>query len=129
MSPSVEQRVNHESGQWFESSYCPGVRFRIRRISLGNRIELATRIREAGRKLEFLEAGNTAIEHLEAAVLRGEIERIYLEWGLEELVGLDVDGCAANGQTLIDRGPLKLSEEIIGRIKAECGLTTSEQKN
>src|SRR6185295_13917203 len=103
--------------------------YRVRRVSLGRRIALAQRIREAGRKLEFLEAGSSGIEQIEAAVLKGEIERIYLEWGLEAIEGLTIDGEAATPESLIERGPLLLAEEILSRIKAECGLSQAERKN
>jgi len=126
---SHSDRARHESSQWHEAEACAGVRYRIARISLSRRIELARRIREIGRKLEFLEAGNDAREKLEAAVLQTEIDRAYLEWGLEALEGLDIDGEPATPEALIERGPLKLAMEILGKIRAECGLTEEERKN
>ncbi|MBV9397575.1 MAG: hypothetical protein JO062_06330 [Bryobacterales bacterium] len=105
------------------------MRYRIARISLGRRIEFARRVREIGKRLEFLEAGSDAREKLEAAVLQAEIDRAYLEWGLEAVEGLDIDGERATPQMLIERGPLNLSMEILGKIRAECGLTEDEKKN
>ncbi len=98
-------------------------------MSLGRRIELARRIREAGRRIEFLEAGSDVREKLEAAVLQGEIDRVYLEWGLETIEGLEIDGEAATPELLIDRGPANLAAEILRRIRNECGLSESERKN
>jgi hypothetical protein len=69
----------YESVAWFEAEAVPGVRYAIARISFGRRIELARRIREIGRKLEFLEAGSDMREKLEAAVVAAEIDRGYLE--------------------------------------------------
>src|SRR5215475_87772 len=89
------ENVRHESGLWFDAESQPGVRFRIRRVSLGRRIDLARRIREVGRSIEFLQSGGSPGEQLEATVLKGQIERIYLEWGLEQVEGLDIDGAAA----------------------------------
>lgn len=126
---SHSDRALHESSLWFDAAACGGARYRIARISLGRRIELARRIREIGRKLEYLEAGNGAWEKIEAAVLQTEIDRVYLEWGLEAVEGLDIDGEPATPQTLIERGPLKLAIEILGKIRAECGLTEDERKN
>jgi hypothetical protein len=117
------------SSQWFESEAFGAVRYRITRISLGRRIDFARRVRELGRKLEFLEAGNEARERLEAAVLQAEIDRAYLEWGLEAVEGLDIDGEAATPEVLIERGPLNLATEILGKIRAECGLNEEERKN
>jgi hypothetical protein len=127
-SHSVDQN-RHESGLWFESETHPGVQFRIRRISLGRRIDLARRIREIGSRIEFLEAGGTPGEQIEAAVLRGEIDRVYLEWGLEQIDRLEIDGNPSTPKSLIEYGPLDLTEEILGKIKAECGLNQAERKN
>jgi hypothetical protein len=122
-------RLNHESGVWFESETKPGVRFRIRRVSLARRIDLATRIRETARRLEFLEAASGAMEQVEAAVLRVEIDRVYLDWALEEVQGLEIDDQPATPDLAIERGPLDLAEEMLRRIKAECGLNQAERKN
>jgi hypothetical protein len=121
--------TSHESLVWFDAASHAGVRFGVRRISIARRIELARRIRELGRKAEFLEAGSDVREKLEAAVLAGEIDREYLEWGLEGIEGLTIDGAVATAEALIERGPLDLAAEIIARIKAECGLTDAERKN
>jgi hypothetical protein len=96
---------------------------------VARRIELARRIREIGRKIEFLEAGNDAREKIEAAVLAGEVDRTYLEWGLEEIQGLTIDGEPATPTSLIERGPMELAAEILGRIKEECSLTEAARKN
>jgi len=107
----------------------PGVRFEIRRVSFGGRIELARRIREIGRKAEYLEAGSDARDKLEATVLGAEIDRAYLEWGLVGIEGLEIDGAAATPASVIDTGPIELAGEILARIKAACGLTEDERKN
>jgi hypothetical protein len=125
-SPSLKA---HESAIWFDSESLAGVRFRIARLSFGRRIELARRIREIGRKLEFLEASGDAREKLESAVLAAEVDRAYLEWGLMGVEGLEIDGVAATAGSLIETGPVELAEEILARIKGECGLTESERKN
>jgi hypothetical protein len=96
---------------------------------LGRRIELARRIRELGRKIEFLQASGTPGEQIEATLLKGEIERLYLEWGLDQIEALEIDGEAATPESLIESGPIELAEEILGRIKAECGLSQAERKN
>jgi hypothetical protein len=119
----------HESSAWFDAETCAGVRFRVARISVARRIELARKVREIGRKVEFLEAGQDPREKLEAAVLAAEIDRVYLEWGLEEVQGLDIDGEAATPTALIEKGPLDLAREMLARIKRECGLSEDQRKN
>ena len=125
-SPSVR---GWESRIWFDAEAMDGVRYEIVRVSFGRRIELARRIREIGRKMEYLEAGSDARETLEATVLAAEIDRAYLEWGLVAVEGLEIDGVAATPETLVDRGPVELAMEILGRIKLECGMTEDERKN
>jgi hypothetical protein len=119
----------HESSVWFDAETCEGVRFRVARVSVRRRIELARRIREIGRKIEFLEAGNDAREKIEAAVLAGEIDQAYLGWGLEEIQGLTIDGEPATPELLVEKGPMALASEILKRIKGECGLSEIERKN
>jgi hypothetical protein len=121
--------LRHESFAWFDAETHAGVRYRIARMSLGRRIGLARKIREAGRRLEFLEAGGDVREKLDAAVLQGEVDRAYIEWGLEAVEGLEIDGEAATPEALIEKGPANLAAEILGRIRAECGLSESERKN
>jgi len=118
-----------ESSAWFEAETSAGVRFRVARISVARRIELARRIREIGRRVEFLEAGNDPREKLEAAVLAAEIDRAYLEWGLEEVQGLTIDGEPATPAALIEKGPIDLAKEMLDRIKRECGLSEDQRKN
>jgi hypothetical protein len=119
----------YASVAWFDSVSRPPVRYSIRRISFGKRIELARRIREVGRKAEYLEAGNDVRDKLEATVLGAEIDRVYLDWGLVGVEGMEIDGEVATPQSLIDAGPVELAAEILARIKAECGLTDDERKN
>jgi hypothetical protein len=128
-SISRSDSPRHESFAWFDAETHAGVRYKIARMSLGRRIGLARRIREAGRRLEFLQAGGDVREKLDAAVLQGEVDRAYIEWGLEAVEGLEIDGEAATPEALIEKGPMRLAAEILGRIRAECGLSESERKN
>jgi hypothetical protein len=125
----VEATTNHESVVWFEAESATGVRFGVARISFGRRIELARRIREIGRKIEFLQAGTDGREKLEAALLGAEIDQAYVEWGLVGIEGLRIDGESATPAMLVERGPVKLAAEILARIKAECALSEDERKN
>ena len=127
MTNSISHSV--ESSAWFDAETHAGVRFRVARISVARRIELARRIREIGRGIEFLATGQDPREKLEAAVLTAEIDRVYLEWGLEEIRGLAIDGDPATPAALIEKGPLDLAKEMLSRIKRECGLNEDERKN
>ncbi|MGH9667009.1 MAG: hypothetical protein ACRD9L_21500, partial [Bryobacteraceae bacterium] len=120
---------SYESHRTISSSSLPGVAFTIVKMSFGRRIELGRRVRDLGQKIEFLEAGEDLMERIEATVLAGEIDRLYLQWGLRDLSGLWLDGEPATPELLIDRGPEKLTREILESIKAECGVSDEERKN
>jgi hypothetical protein len=119
----------YESTVWLDSQARAGVRIGIVRVSFGRRIELARRIREIGRRAEYLEASSEPRDKLEATVLAAEIDRAYLDWGLIGVEGLEIDGSAATPQTLIETGPVEVAAEALARIKSECGLTDNERKN
>jgi len=92
-------------------------------------MELIRGIRDLSLKSEFLNAGESPVEKLEAALLAGEIDRLYVSWGLQDLIGLEVDGVAATPELLASRGPEDLFREAVSLIKAECGLSEEERKN
>src|SRR5579872_4538697 len=75
----------YESHRIIPSSRLPGVTFRIVKMSFGRRVELTRRVRDLGQKIEFLEAGQDLKERIEATVLAGEIDRLYLAWGLRSI--------------------------------------------
>lgn len=107
----------------------PGVEYTIQRMSLGRRIDLGQRVRELGLKLEFLRAGDTMREQVEAGVLQNEIDRLYLDWGLIGVKGLKIDDVEAGPPLLIERGPESLTREILEAIKMELDLSEDERKN
>ena len=129
MSPSGKDDYQYASVTWFDSDSAKGVRFAVSRISFGRRIEFARRMREIGRKVEFLSASDDAREKLEAAVVSAEIDRAYLDWGLADVAGLVIDGQVANPAAVIERGPIELAGEILARVKAEWSLSENERKN
>jgi hypothetical protein len=121
--------MNHESCTRIESKVRPGVAFVVSRMSFERRMDLIRRVRELSLKCEFLEAGESAEDKLQSALVSGEIDRLYVSWGLRELVGLDVDGVPATPQLLAFAGPEDLFREVVSAIKSECGLSEAERKN
>jgi hypothetical protein len=121
--------MTYESDQMVESKIVPGVRFRIAKMSFGRRIELTRRIRELAQKLQFLQAGDSLQERMDAALLCAEIDRLYMQWGLKEVNGLELDGVSATPELLIECGPEELLREVLGAVKGQCGLTETERKN
>ncbi len=118
----------YQSVLWLESTKAPGVRYAVRRISLGQRLELTKRALELSLRHDFLKAGGDS-EKLEAALGDLLVERLYLEWGLAEIEGLAIDGTSATPALLIEKGPEPLTREILASIQAELGLSEDERKN
>jgi hypothetical protein len=125
----VRARDSYESVVMVRSKAMPAVTFVINRISFGRRMELSRRARELSRKAEFLEAGSKLEEKIEASILSQEIDAMYLAWGLVSIAGLTIDGEAATAERLLERGPDEVTREIVGAIKAQCGLSEAERKN
>lgn len=121
--------MTYESTRTVASETCEGVTFRIARISFARRLELTRRVREIARQVEFQQAGDGLQDKIDAALSSGEIDRVYLEWGLAGVDGLTIDGEAANPQSVIGRGPESLCREIVREVRHECGLTEEERKN
>lgn len=121
--------MEYESTVVLESESQPGVRFRVRRMSFGRRLELLRKVRDLAARGEFLAAGEDPREKIEATLLVGEIDGLYLRWGLAEIEGLEIDGQAATPELLVEAGPEQLCREVLKAIKAEAGLSEEEQKN
>lgn len=121
--------MNYESSVEFSSETTPGVTFRVKRITFGRRLELTRRVREIARRIEFADAGTGFTDKVEASLLSMEVDRLYLEWGLESVMGLTLDGMSAGVVDTIERGPEELCREMVEAIRRECGLTEEERKN
>ena len=127
MSPSHKE-VQYASLSWHNSRTIEGVRFAIKRVSLGQRLELNQHVRELTLRHEFLRAGPTA-DQIEATWGELLVRKLYLEWGLAELDGLLIDGQKATLALLIERGPEELADEIVSSIQEEIGLSEEDRKN
>jgi hypothetical protein len=121
--------LQYESTVSMRSNKSPGVTFVIHRISFGRRMELSRRVRELSRRVEFLEAGAKVQEKIEAGIVAQEIDAMYLRWGLVSVQGMTIDGEPADCERLIEKGPEELVSEIVGAVKAQCGLSEAEIKN
>jgi hypothetical protein len=118
-----------ESSVVVPSRTCAGVEFVVARMSFGRRLELMRRVRELAVRAEFFEAGCDEKNRMEASLLGAEIDAIYIEWGLEEVKGLELDGAPASPQALVERGPESLVREALEAVRQECGLSEQERKN
>lgn len=127
--PPLPKRYEYSSTVRIASESCPGVEFTVRRMSVKRRGELARQALALQPRLEFLRAGSSAEEHLEAAGLAAELEELYLRWGLAGVEGLEIDGREADTEILIESGPEELCREIAQAVRRQCGLSEQERKN
>ena len=121
--------MTYESFEVKESKTHPGVRFVINRMSFSRRIDLMRRVREFAPRWECFRAGTTKADEMEAGILSAEIDRLYLEWGLKEVEGLEIDGIPATADSLQQSGPEDLFQEALRYVKAACRLSEQETKN
>ena len=121
--------MTYESVKEVESKIAPGVRFRIARMSFARRVDLMRQVRELARRMEFLEAGQAPGEKMDSALVKAEVDRLYLIWGLVGVSGLELDGAAATPAGLAESGPEDLFREALAAVKAETGLSGAERKN
>src|SRR5438270_8564414 len=113
---SSELRV-WDSRKVVSSMLYPGVEFVIVRMSFGRRLELMKRIRDLAARAEFFEAGRDEKNRMEASLLGAEIDRIYVQWGVEEIRGLQLDGESPTVSAFIERGPEDLFREALEAVK------------
>lgn len=121
--------MTYESVAVIESQAAPGVTFTVAKMSYGRRTELMRRIRELARHMEFLEAGKEPGDKMDAALLRAEIGKLYVSWGLRAVSGLVVDGADATPELLAESGPENLFQEALAAVQAQAGLSEAERKN
>ncbi|MEI9972408.1 MAG: hypothetical protein WDO73_10355 [Ignavibacteriota bacterium] len=119
----------YESAATVSSQVADGVAFRIAKMSFGRRADLMRQIRELARKVEFLEAGAEPGQKMDAALLRVEIDRMYVKWGVLAISGLELDGVEATPQSLAESGPEPLFREALSLVRSQAGLTADERKN
>jgi len=117
------------SADEFRSAKYPAVTYRVSRMSMARRLELTRQVKDLLRRTEFLRAGAATEDQVEAALLAGEMDRLYWQSGLEALDGIEIDGAAATPETQFERGPEDLSREILDRIRQHCQLSDEERKN
>lgn len=118
-----------ESRKHIRSEQRPEVEYTVARMTFGRRLELMKKVRDLAARIEFFEAAQDAGNRMEASLLGAEMDRLFLEWGLQSVAGLEIDGELATVAAMIDHGPEDLVHEALGIVKAECGLTETERKN
>ena len=107
-----QQRITqYESTVTQSSRSIAGVEFTVLRLSFARRMDLARRVLELSRRLEFQQAGADVEDKIEANILACEIDQLYLRWGLVAITGLTVDGVDATPE-LIEIGRASCRERV-----------------
>jgi hypothetical protein len=119
----------YTSEREYDSQSCEGVRFRLRKMSFGARLELLRQVQPLVQELEVLQADDSMKSKLQAEEMRLRIEQAYFRWGCVAIEGLEIDGSAPTIDLALERGPEKLVGEVITRVKQEAGLSEEEAKN
>ncbi len=122
-------QMEYSSFETIDSTVANGVSYIVAKMSFGRRVQLMRRIRELAARKEFVSAGDSPDEKMEAALLASEIDRIYLIWGLKEVTGLELDGRPATPESLAADGSEELFREALAAVKHQCGLSEAERKN
>jgi hypothetical protein len=125
-APSPAQ---YASSEWREAKSVPGVRYEIVKVSLARRAEITRRVRSLLAELEYHGAGSGMDDRLAAAEVASRVDRVYVEWGLLRMEGLEIDGEPCGVTALVERGPEELSREIATQIRRQCRLSDEERKN
>jgi hypothetical protein len=66
---------------------------------------------------------------MDATLVRVEIDRLYVKWGLRAISGLNLDGVEATPESLAEAGPEELFREALAIVRQQTGLSTAERKN
>ena len=121
--------MTYESVATVPSRIASGIQYTVAKMSFGRRTELMRQVRELAGKVEFLEAGTGSGEKMDAALLRVEIDRLYVKWGLVGISGLELDGRKATPESLAESGPEDLFREALALVRWQTGLNGDERKN
>lgn len=121
--------TRYPSCTWVKSKVHRGVSFGVRKMSFGLRLEIAREIHSFAQRAEFAKAGAGLVDRAESAVIAGEVDKVYLRCGLATIEGLNIDGAAADADSLFQRGPEDLTQEVLQAIKGVWGLSEEQRKN
>jgi hypothetical protein len=112
-----------------QSAVAPDVSLTIQRVSVARRLELLRRVRDLTSRIEFYRAGALLADKLDASIASGEVESVYVIWGITKIEGLLIDGIEATPESLITSGPEDLVREAADLVRRQLGLSEDERKN
>ena len=115
--------------QSYRSTCCPGVSFRVKRMTLGGRIELLERIYPLLKEAESMAAGASQSDQVRNQLCTLKIQEALLSWGVLELSGWCVDGVQISAEQAGRGAPENLVQEMLTVIQRQRALTEAERKN
>ena len=62
-------------------------------------------------------------------MVKREMARMVLEWGIVDVAGIHVDGAPITKQLLLEDGPEELPMEILGELQRQISLDEEQRKN
>jgi len=121
--------MTYHSTLSIRATVAPDVSFTIQRVSVARRLELLRSVRDLTSRIEFYRAGAVLGDKLDASIASGEVESLYVTWGVSRIEGLSIDGTEASPESLIESGPEELVREAADLVRAQLGLSEDERKN
>jgi hypothetical protein len=121
--------MTYHSTFTIQSSVAPDVRLTIQRVSVARRLDLLRQVRDLTGRIEFYRAGAVLGDKVDASIASGEVESLYVTWGVSKIEGLLIDGAEATPESLIESGPEELVREAADLVRAQLGLSEDERKN
>ena len=116
-------------GLGYQSTCCPGVSFRVKRMTLGSRIELLEKIYPLLKEAESMAAGTSQSDQVRNQLCTLKVHEALLVWGVLELSGLCVDGVQVSAEHVGSSAPEELVQEMLRAIQRQIALTEAERKN
>lgn len=117
------------AAQRYQSTCFPGVSFRVKRMTLGSRIELLEKIYPLLKEAESMAAGTSQSDQVRNQLCTLKVQEALLAWGVLELSGLCVDGVEISAERAGSGAPEELVQEMLAVIQRQIALTEAERKN
>lgn len=80
-------------------------------------------------RAEFVAADARPEQQLELVLLDRSVQQLCVEWSVQDLTGLLLDGEPATVHSLLEKAPELLVQELLVAIQGQLGLTPDERKN
>lgn len=121
--------MDYRSTVEYRSQLYPDVTVTLKRVSFSRRNDLTRLLAPLAAKARSLAASTNDKDVAEASMVRREMARLVLEWGIVDVAGIHVDGAPITKQLLLEDGPEELPMEILGELQRQISLDEEQRKN